>query len=158
MIDVPHLDDKEAGMTFKLVGIQLPHETLVCYYEEHKKAFNMCVFGGGSRKQVLEEFWHKQAATPWFRNLDGDLQQRILADPLLYNPFRVFGDDVAVTKGCSLLVVTVTALLACYLPCALAKILVCTLPLGFVLPAGLDEVLDILRWSIDCMLTGTQKQ
>ena len=150
--NVPHLHSTARGIELLDVHVMAPHEVFACYFDENRDMFMDCILGGDTG-DGRREYWHRAEATEWFQN--SSFKDEIVADPCGFIPFRLWNDDVAVTKTRSLTVTHISSALASHVSSLYTKLLCFGVPLGFILPEGLDMVVGVVVWSLVQLMLGT---
>ena len=110
--------------------IMLPHEVFGMVFDHSFAEFHHMFLGPAtsSWRRSLSAYWDSVKSFPWF--CSAPFRPAVTALPHRYVPLRLHGDDVAVSKTSSMLVVSLTSLLSSHLPNRDGKILVMSIHLA----------------------------
>ena len=148
-VQLPFSRPNSPGVDLKPVSLLLPHELFSTLHEEDHAEWEK-FFGDSSARQ---QYWLHARDKPWYESYS--LRDNVEANPDLYAPLALHGDDVASRRG-----LTPVTVLVCSLSSPLSwssfssVLLVLCVVLKYLANGSLEILYDVLRWSFDVLASG----
>lgn len=134
-----------AGTAEATLPLILPHELLGALFRQGSDVWRRSVLGAPGS---LEAFWqHALAHYSWTQ--DHPLHEHFATATCI--PIAVYGDGARVTKEDSLLAITWNSVISKGME---SKMLICACPMTWLLETSVDDIMQVVAWSLACMSDG----